>query len=103
MFQRFSVKKGVLRNFEKFIGVRDSLLANANVLNAFNKVSGLSLQFYLKRDSLTGVSLGILRMFAKGSVILRSLLLMKMLFIKKLMYLFFDVKEIISLYLTYLT
>ena len=57
MFQRFSVKKGVLRNFEKFIGVRDSLLANANVLNAFNKVSGLSLQFYLKRDSLTGVSL----------------------------------------------
>ena len=70
---------------------------------AFNKVAGLNLQFYLKRDTLTDVSLWILRMFAKGSETLRSVSLMQMLFIKKLMYLFFDVKEMISLYLTYLT
>ena len=55
--QRYSFRKGVLRNFAKFTGkhLRQSL--------SFNKVAGLSLQLYLKRDSGTGVFQWTLRNF----------------------------------------
>ena len=55
--QRCSIKKGVLKNFPKFIvkQLRHSLF--------LNKVVGLSLQLYSKRDSDTGVFLWILRNF----------------------------------------
>ena len=50
-----SMKKGVLENFAKFAGKHlcQSLF--------FNKVAGLSLQLYWKRDSVTGVFLWILQ------------------------------------------
>ena len=49
--RKCSMKKGVLKNFVKLTGKHlcQSLF--------FNDIAGLSLQFYLKRDSDTGISL----------------------------------------------